>query len=69
MLFRSARVFPRVVSHRLRVRDGPDHEILGSVMHPAVGIPRDRGSGQSDEEPMWERRTVKEALVEILADV
>lgn len=64
-----ARIFPRVVSHRLRVRDGPDHEILGSVMYPAVGLPRDGVPGQSDEEPVWERRTVKDVLVEILADV
>ncbi|EPT04620.1 hypothetical protein FOMPIDRAFT_1027867 [Fomitopsis schrenkii] len=64
-----ARIFPRVVSHRLRVRDGPDHEILGSVMYPAANIPQDNAAGQSGDEPAWERRTVKDVLVEILADV
>lgn len=64
-----ARVFPRVVSHRLRVRDGPDHEILGSVMYPAVNIIRDDSAGLSGDESAWERRTVKDVLVEILADV
>ncbi|TFY62564.1 hypothetical protein EVJ58_g3777 [Rhodofomes roseus] len=64
-----ARIFPRVVSHRLRVRDGPDHEILGSVMYPAVDTPRVSNAKQPEEEPAWERRTVKDVLVEILADV
>lgn len=64
-----ARIFPRVVSHRLRVRDGPDHEILGSVMYPAVSISSDGAPAQSDDERAWERRTVKDVLVEILADV
>ncbi|KAH9948942.1 hypothetical protein B0H21DRAFT_843290 [Amylocystis lapponica] len=58
-----ARVFPRVVSHRLRVRDGPDDEVLGSVMWPAIR-PNTVGAGR-----VWERKTVKDILVEILADV
>ncbi|KZT71837.1 hypothetical protein DAEQUDRAFT_665359 [Daedalea quercina L-15889] len=64
-----ARIFPRVVSHRLRVRDGPDDEILGSVMYPAVSIWRGASAQQSKGVPVWERRTVKDVLVEILADV
>ncbi|OBZ70852.1 hypothetical protein A0H81_09222 [Grifola frondosa] len=58
-----ARVFPRVVSHRLRVRDGPEHEVLGSLVWPAV-------EGKETSEVLgWERKTVKEILVGILADV
>lgn len=58
-----ARIFPRVVSHRVRVRSGPDDEILGSIMHPAV-----RPQPSSDV-PLAERKTVKQIMVEILADV
>lgn len=57
------RVFPRVVSHRLRVRSGPDDEILGSIMHPAV---RDR---PPSEAASADRQTVKQIVVGILADV
>jgi len=61
-----ARVFSRVVSHRLRVRGGPDEEVLASVNWPAVsGAP-------SQEEPSrdeWNRKNVKEILVQILGDV
>ncbi|KAI0823616.1 hypothetical protein BC628DRAFT_1411399 [Trametes gibbosa] len=78
-----ARVFPRAVSHRLRVRDGPDDEVLGSVMWPAVppegnaaaaatfggvgGSPRVDLPGNGTMG--WDRRSVKEILVRILADV
>lgn len=38
------KIFPRVVSHRMRIRAGPDDEILGSLMYPAAadthGAPR-----------------------------
>jgi len=30
-----ARIIPRVLTHRLRVRDGPDHEIFSGVVFPA----------------------------------
>lgn len=67
-----ARIFPRVVSHRLTVRRGPDDEILGSVMFPAVthDIPPldQRTSILTVREP-FARRTVKEILIGILADV
>lgn len=57
------RVFPRVVSHRVRVRSGPDDEILGSIMHPAVHqLPAPEG-------PPADRKTVKQIIVGILADV
>ncbi|KAH9942360.1 uncharacterized protein BXZ73DRAFT_97775 [Epithele typhae] len=72
-----ARVFPRVVSHRLRTRDGPDDEVLGSVVWPAV--PPDSGTGGATAAGSevggegvrlgWERKSVKEILVRILADV
>jgi hypothetical protein len=57
------RVFPRVVSHRLRVRSGPDDEILGSIMHPAVRTQSPSGI------PLAERQSVKQIIVGILADV
>ena len=66
-----ARIFPRVVSHRLRVRDGPDDEVLGSVMFPAV--PPEVGAARTEVREGvrlgWERKSVKEILVRILADV
>lgn len=57
------RVFPRVVSHRVRVRSGPDDEILGSIMHPAVH------QQPPSEGPLPDRKTVKQIVVGILADV
>ena len=64
------------MSHRLRARDGPDDEVLGSVMWPAVpldsgGIGVDAGSEAGGEVAGigWERKGVKEILVRILADV
>lgn len=66
-----ARIFPRVVSHRVRVRHGPDDEILGSVMFPAVPPEAARPATEIREGMRlgWERRSVKEILVRILADV
>ncbi|KAI0645802.1 hypothetical protein C8Q79DRAFT_1052969 [Trametes meyenii] len=74
-----ARVFPRAVSHRLRVRNGPDDEVLGSVMWPAVTPSGGMcGGGQSESPELggtgavamgWERKSVKEILVRVLADV
>ncbi|KZT10819.1 uncharacterized protein LAESUDRAFT_809714 [Laetiporus sulphureus 93-53] len=64
-----ARVFPRVVSHRLRVRDGPDDELTGSVMFPAVDILPEGFDDTVGGEGKRDRKTVKEVLVEILADV
>ncbi|GJE92727.1 hypothetical protein PsYK624_088830 [Phanerochaete sordida] len=60
------RVFPRVVSHRLRVRTGPDDEILGSIMHPAVREVPAQGEAVKAQP---ERKTVKQIVVGILADV
>ena len=63
-----ARIFPRVVSHRVRVRNGPDDEVLGSVMFPAV--PPEAATMVGEGVRLgWERKSVKEILVRILADV
>jgi hypothetical protein len=55
------RIAPRIMSHRLRVRDGPADEILGSVAFGAVL--GDKG------EVKWERRTIKDILIKILREV
>jgi len=55
-----ARIIPRVLTHRLRVRDGPDHEILSSVVFPAVLTGSDKVESH--------RRTVKEILVQIIGE-
>ena len=55
-----ARIIPRVLTHRLRVRDGPDHEILSSVVFPAVLTGSDKVESH--------RRTVKEVLVQIIGE-
>ncbi|KAF8840700.1 hypothetical protein BDN67DRAFT_607442 [Paxillus ammoniavirescens] len=57
-----ARIFPRVVSHRVRVRDTPFDEVLSSAVCGAVGRLR-------EAESIWERDTVKDILVHILAEV
>lgn len=70
-----ARIFPRTVSHRLSVRRGLDDEILGSVMFPAVSHDlvtlgqRTSMVAINEETPALSRRTVKDILVGILADV
>ncbi|KAH9998508.1 hypothetical protein BJV74DRAFT_824886 [Russula compacta] len=62
-----AKVVPRVVSHRLRVRDGPEDEIMASVVFMAT-IPR-IPTGIEKKEGVWRRRTVKEILVKLMAQV
>ncbi|KAG1762893.1 hypothetical protein EDD22DRAFT_889454 [Suillus occidentalis] len=75
-----ARIFPRVVSHRVRVRDSPVDEILSSAVCGAVrrpgGIPKGTDSEWEegvidvhDPDIVWERETVKDILVHILARV
>ncbi len=65
-----AKIFPRVVSHRLRTRDGPDDEILGSLMNPAVhdSIPPGFTEISKGRDNM-DQKTVKQVLIGILADV
>ncbi|KAG1752869.1 hypothetical protein EDB19DRAFT_1670259 [Suillus lakei] len=75
-----ARIFPRVVSHRVRVRDSPVDEILSSAVCGAVGrpgvIPKGMNSDWEegpidvhDPDAVWERETVKDILVHVLAKV
>ncbi|KDQ55819.1 hypothetical protein JAAARDRAFT_37239 [Jaapia argillacea MUCL 33604] len=61
-----AKVFPRVVSHRLRVRSGPEEELLGSAVFRAVGS---SGKDPLTPENGWIRKTVKDILIAILAEV
>ena len=67
-----AKVVPRVISHRLRVRAGPEHEILSSIMFPAA-IPgpklRLEDEGDKAAKEIWRRRTVKEIVVKIMKEV
>ena len=55
-----ARIIPRVLTHRLRVRDGPDHEVLSGVVFPAVLTGSDKVESH--------RRTVKEILIQIIGE-
>lgn len=57
------RVFVRVVSHRLRVLDGPAEEILASLLFNATTV--------TGEDAQWTsgRRTVAEILKEIVDSV
>jgi hypothetical protein len=62
-----ARIAPRVMTHRLRVRDGPQDEILGSARFPAV-LADDHDDGRASAGAIG-RSTIKEILVRILAEV
>jgi hypothetical protein len=62
-----AKVVPRVVSHRLRVRDGPEDEIMAGVVFMAT-IPRVPTSVENMD-GFWRRRTVKEILVKLMTQV
>lgn len=71
-----ARIVPRVLSHRLRVRDGPEDETLGSLQHGAVApcAEWEKEAGRNDvrDPPLtkqWQRSTVKDILVKILSEV
>jgi len=59
-----ARIVPRVMSHRLRVRDGPEDEILASAVLGAV-----KGETEREVEGLESRSTVKDILVKILSEV
>ncbi|KAH7876687.1 uncharacterized protein C8R40DRAFT_1098282 [Lentinula edodes] len=63
-----ARIVPRVLTHRLRVKDGPEDEVLASAVFGAAF------SATSKKEERGRKRdrnrvTVKELLVEILQEV
>ena len=59
-----ARIAPRVISHRVRVRDGPEDEILSSAMFGATFKPSPKDTSSKTGRP-----TVKGLLVEILSEV
>lgn len=53
-----ATIVPRVMSHRLRVRDGPVHEIFSSAMYPAAMPGLQAG----------QKKTIQEVLTAIFKD-
>ncbi|KZV76334.1 hypothetical protein PENSPDRAFT_646377 [Peniophora sp. CONT] len=59
-------IAPRVLSHRLRVRNGPADEILASVVYHACG-PTD--PERELNKGVWKRRTVKDVLVQLFKEV
>ncbi|KAJ3986249.1 hypothetical protein F5890DRAFT_1022347 [Lentinula detonsa] len=63
-----ARIVPRVLTHRLRVRDGPEDEVLAGAVFGATfsAIAMQQEGGKKRE---LNRVTVKELLVEILQEV
>lgn len=63
----AAKVVPRVISHRLRVRDGPEDELMSSIMFMAT-TPR-VPTGVENDGMAWRRRTVKEILVKLMTHV
>jgi len=60
-----ARIFPRVVSHRLRMRAGPDDEVLASALFGATFNPPP--SALQEGEKAF--NSVKSVLVNILSEV
>lgn len=64
-----ARMFPRVVSHRIRVRDSPFDEILSSAVCGATSTHGNKSHEGETVQCQWERETVKDILVHILAEV
>ncbi|KAG6853777.1 hypothetical protein C0991_001488 [Blastosporella zonata] len=62
-----ARVVPRAVTHRLRLRDGPSDEVLAGAIFGATFESRRK---EATHESGWDTRsTVKDILIEILAEV
>lgn len=59
-----ARIAPRVISHRVRVRDGPEDEPLSSSLYGATFKPGANGTDVSAGQ-----MTVKRLLVQILSEV
>jgi hypothetical protein len=57
------RVFTHVVAHRLRVRDGPADELLGSMAYGVVQSARDQNSATVI------RRTIRDILKDVLSAV
>lgn len=64
-----ARIVPRVITHRLRVRDSSEEEILGSAMFGAT-FGEGGGRRDGDIDYGWDKRsTVKDILISILVEV
>jgi hypothetical protein len=62
-----ARIVPRVITHRLRVRNGPQDEVLSSAV---FGATFGNYMGDRRDESVYDFRiTVKDILVGILGDV
>jgi hypothetical protein len=67
-----ARMFPRSVSHRLRVRDGPREEILaGAVFGATFGdtVTEETGTEEIHMDAYEVRPTVKDILVSVMSEV
>jgi hypothetical protein len=66
-----ARIVPRVITHRLRVRDSPQDEVLSSAVFGATFESHDGHDYKSayDSPDTGTRSTVKDILVGILGDV
>jgi hypothetical protein len=64
-----ARIVPRVISHRVRLRDGPEDELLSSALFGATFEPPPEilQAGQGEGEVTLD--SVKKVLVQILSDV
>jgi hypothetical protein len=64
------KIAPRVLSHRLRVREGPADEVLASLVFPACGTtPLVDGEDGAGDGEVWSRRTVKDILVQLFKEI
>ncbi|KAA1471746.1 hypothetical protein DENSPDRAFT_837807 [Dentipellis sp. KUC8613] len=68
-----AKIVPRVITHRLRVRTGPEDEVFSSVMFPAVKRHFEPPGGETKDgeevKMVWRRSTVRDIIVKLLAQV
>jgi len=68
-----ARIVPRVISHRVRLRDGPEDELLSSVLFGATFKPPPEilsaDQGDESEATSVTLDSVKSVLVQILSEV
>ncbi|KAF8894331.1 hypothetical protein CPB84DRAFT_1782817, partial [Gymnopilus junonius] len=66
-----ARIVPRVISHRVRMRNGPEDEVLASALYGATfkpKVPQDAMS-ELDQVAANKLQSVKAVLVDILSEV
>lgn len=68
-----ARIVPRVITHRVRLRDGPEDELLSSVLFGATFKPPPQvlnaNQGNDAEATSLTLDSVKSVLVQILSEV